>query len=192
MWLSYCRWDAARRETKSLLFKLLKEEGISSLSYLLHPANWFLDIVESHFEPGGQGKYPRIGEPQDGRSLDTWKPHAAELPCRRAACTAYLQTVMWEIHFYLFKPLSAWVSVTNSQNNIPNRRVLWVSLFAILFLKFILFIYLAALGLRCCARAFSSCGERWLLFVAVHGLLVVVASLVEHGQIGRASCRERV
>ena len=38
------------------------------------------------------------------------------------------------------------------------------------------------LGLRFCARAFSSCGERGLLFIAVHGLLVVVASLVvEYG-----------
>ena len=44
--------------------------------------------------------------------------------------------------------------------------------------NYYLFIYLAALGLRCCARAFSSCGERGLLFVAVHGLLIVVASLV--------------
>ena len=52
------------------------------------------------------------------------------------------------------------------------------------FLKiFILFIYfLAALGLCCYARAFSSCGERGLLFAAVHGLLIAVASLVaEHG-----------
>ena len=40
---------------------------------------------------------------------------------------------------------------------------------------------LAALGLRCRVQAFSSCGERGLLFVAVHGLLIVVASLVvEH------------
>ena len=31
---------------------------------------------------------------------------------------------------------------------------------------------------RCCARAFSSCGERGLLFVAVHGILIAVASLV--------------
>ena len=32
------------------------------------------------------------------------------------------------------------------------------------------------------ARAFSSCGERGLLFVAVRGLLIAVASLVaEHG-----------
>ena len=53
-----------------------------------------------------------------------------------------------------------------------------------LFYKFIYFIYLffAALGLRCCVRAFSSCGERGLLFVAVCGLLIAAASLVaEHG-----------
>ena len=52
------------------------------------------------------------------------------------------------------------------------------------FLSFFLLIYLflAALGLRCCARAFSSCGEQGLLFVAVRGLLIAVASLVaEHG-----------
>ena len=50
------------------------------------------------------------------------------------------------------------------------------------FFKFIYFIlFLAALGLRCCTQAFSSCGERWLLFVVVHRLLIAVASLVaEH------------
>ena len=41
---------------------------------------------------------------------------------------------------------------------------------------------MAVLGLRCCAQAFSSCGEPGLLFVAVRGLVTVVASLVaEHG-----------
>ena len=45
-----------------------------------------------------------------------------------------------------------------------------------------LFLFLAALGLHCCVQAFSSCGKRGLLFVAVHGLLIAVASLVaEHG-----------
>ena len=44
---------------------------------------------------------------------------------------------------------------------------------------------MAVLGLRFCARAFSSCGKRGPLFIAVHGLLIglliVVASLVaEH------------
>ena len=47
--------------------------------------------------------------------------------------------------------------------------------------KFI-YLFLAALSLRCCRRAFSSCGERGLLFVAVRGLLIAMASLVaEHG-----------
>ena len=47
---------------------------------------------------------------------------------------------------------------------------------------FLIYLFLAVLGLRCCAQAFSSCGEWELLFVAVHGLLIVVASLVaEHG-----------
>ena len=36
--------------------------------------------------------------------------------------------------------------------------------------------FLAALGLRCCMRALSSCGQWGLLFIAVHGLLIVVAS----------------
>ena len=56
-----------------------------------------------------------------------------------------------------------------------------------LFLKnkfiYYLFIYLflAVLDLRCWAWAFSSCGERGLLFIVVHGVLIAVASLVaEH------------
>ena len=40
------------------------------------------------------------------------------------------------------------------------------------------YLFMAALGLRCCAQAFSSCGERELLFVEEHGLLIAVASLV--------------
>ena len=43
------------------------------------------------------------------------------------------------------------------------------------------FFFLAVLGLHCCAWAFSSCGERGLLFIVVRGLLIAVASLVaEH------------
>ena len=45
-----------------------------------------------------------------------------------------------------------------------------------------IYLFLAALGLRCCVQAFFSCSERGLLIVAVHGLLIAVASLVvEHG-----------
>ena len=40
---------------------------------------------------------------------------------------------------------------------------------------------MAVLGLRFCARAFSSCGKRGPLFIAVRGPLTVTASLVaEH------------
>ena len=40
---------------------------------------------------------------------------------------------------------------------------------------------MAVLGLRFCARAFSSCGKRGPLFIAVHGPLTIAASLVvEH------------
>ena len=61
--------------------------------------------------------------------------------------------------------------------------LLFCSFFFIMEKNIYLFIYLfmAVLGLHCCVRAFSSCGEQGLLFVAVHGLLIVVASLVaEH------------
>ena len=45
-----------------------------------------------------------------------------------------------------------------------------------------IYLFLAALGLHCCTRAFSSCVERGLLFFVVFGLLIAVASLAaEHG-----------
>ena len=71
------------------------------------------------------------------------------------------------------------------------RVVLWTSgdvchctlKFSFFFFLICLFIYLflAVLGLRFCARAFSSCSKRGPLFIAVHGPLTVAASLVaEH------------
>ena len=55
-----------------------------------------------------------------------------------------------------------------------------INLFILLIFFFNLF--LAALSPRCCAQAFSSCGEQGPLFVAVRRLLIGVASLVaEHG-----------
>ena len=41
-----------------------------------------------------------------------------------------------------------------------------------------------ALGLCCCVRAFSSCGEQGLLFVVVRRLLIAVASLVAEWALG--------
>ena len=49
------------------------------------------------------------------------------------------------------------------------------------FFFFLIYLFLAVLGLRFCARAFSSCGKRGPLFIAVRGPLTVAASLVaEH------------
>ena len=51
-----------------------------------------------------------------------------------------------------------------------------------LFIYFEFYLFLAALGLHCCAQAFCSCSERGLLFIVVCGLLIAVASLfAEHG-----------
>ena len=59
-----------------------------------------------------------------------------------------------------------------------------VALFVFFFFFFNKFIYLfifAVLGLRFCARAFSSCSERGPLFIAVRGPLTIAASVVaEH------------
>ena len=57
----------------------------------------------------------------------------------------------------------------------------------LLFLKkiiYLIYLFLAALGLCCCVRAFSSYGEQGLLFVVVCGLLTVVASRCGAGALG--------
>ena len=54
--------------------------------------------------------------------------------------------------------------------------------FFFFFIKLFIYLFLSALGLRCCVQSFSSCGKRGLLSVVVRGLLIAVASLVaEHG-----------
>ena len=61
-----------------------------------------------------------------------------------------------------------------------NKAGILFSHFLFFFFKFsfIYLLFLAALGLCCCTRAFSSCRERGLLFVVVRGLLIAVTSLV--------------
>ena len=50
-----------------------------------------------------------------------------------------------------------------------------LGMFPNLFIYLFVCLFIAALGLCCCAQAFSTCGERGLLFVAKLGLLIVVA-----------------
>ena len=53
--------------------------------------------------------------------------------------------------------------------------------FLICFIYLFIYLFLAVLGLRFCARAFSSFGKRGPLFIAVRGPLTIAASLVmEH------------
>ena len=62
------------------------------------------------------------------------------------------------------------------------------------FLIYLFYLFLSVLGLRFCARAFSSCGERGPLFIAVRRPLTVTASPVaEHGLQTRrlSSCGSR-
>ena len=42
---------------------------------------------------------------------------------------------------------------------------------------------MAVLGLHFCARAFSSCGKRGPLLIAMHGPLTIAASLVEEHRL---------
>ena len=53
---------------------------------------------------------------------------------------------------------------------------------------------MAVLGLRFCVRAFSSCGKRGPLFIAVRGPLTIAASLVAEHRLqtrGLSNCGSR-
>ena len=72
---------------------------------------------------------------------------------------------------------------------------LCVCLFVCFVFNLFLYLFLAVLGLRFCARAFSSCGKWGPLFIAVRGPLTIAASLVvEHRLQTRrlSSCGSRV
>ena len=74
-----------------------------------------------------------------------------------------IQIIYIYIYFFFFK----------GRRDVIIMEGFWVFLF--------IYLFLAVLGLRFCARAFSSCGKQGPLFIAVRGPLTVVASLVaEH------------
>ena len=59
------------------------------------------------------------------------------------------------------------------------RSVVLFCFFGFFKLIYLFYLFLAALGRRCCLWAFSSCGERGLLFVAVHELLIAWLLLLQ-------------
>ena len=97
--------------------------------------------------------------------------------------TIHGNAYMW-VSWVSFIPKQKWeLSMLSSLSIFPRNpsiSTLKTFLFILLFYLFI-YLFLAVLGLRFCARAFSSCGERGPLFIAVRGPLTIVASLVaEH------------
>ena len=68
----------------------------------------------------------------------------------------------------------------NVHSNVKNKYKFWGFFLFLVYLCIYVCIFLAALGLRCCAWVLSSCGKHGLLFIVVRGLLISVASLGEH------------
>ena len=107
-------------------------------------------------------------------SLSPWTDFQIQLPSHRTWPQLALKTIT-EVTTRTYSKM-----VGENLNMFSLFKKIFIYLFFInLFILFYLF--LAVLGLRCCARAFSSCGEWGLLFIAVRRLLIAVASLAaEH------------
>ena len=65
--------------------------------------------------------------------------------------------------------VEAWSLNHWTTREVPIMKFFFLIIFIYLFI--FIFIFLAVLGLRFCARAFSSCGKRGPLFIAVRGPL---------------------
>ena len=90
---------------------------------------------------------------------------------------ADLRTFPKNILFY-----RSYSMIWRSSGDFPTVLQCYIALVGFFKINLFTYLYMAALGLGCCMQASSSCSERGLLLVSVHGLLIVVASLVaEHG-----------
>ena len=82
-------------------------------------------------------------------------------------------TEFWNLYKVMFKYRLNYIYIFINFNSFF---LIFIYLFIYLFLNF-----MAVLGPRFCARAFSSCGKWGPLFIAVRGPLTIAASLVvEH------------
>ena len=91
--------------------------------------------------------------------------HNHTIPERSNCYRLSLISTWTRAFFFFFNTICNWVF-----------HVFFCGLFIYLFILF-----MAVLGLRFCVRAFSSCGKRGPLFIAVRGPLTIAASLVaEH------------
>ena len=120
--------------------------------------------------------YQNVTQRQKVRSF--WKKSADRLTwCRVATNLQFVKKCVKCNKMKHNKTRYACMHLTKSSFKMTNN-----SFFSFLKKSLFIYLFLAALVLRCCAWAFSSCSERGLLFVVVHGLLIAVASfVVEHG-----------
>ena len=108
--------------------------------------------------------------------------------CRYTPCLLYLFiswiistrwllwiTLLWPFMYkYLFESLFSLILDIDLEVDLLGLTVIICLTF---FKNLFIYLFLAALGLRCCVQAFSSCGKRGLFFLAVPSLLIAVASL---------------
>ena len=91
--------------------------------------------------------------------------------------TKHILTIWFNNHALRYLPKGA----ENLCSHGTCTQMFFVFVFVLFIYLFIYLFILAVLGLRFCATAFSSCGKRGPLFIAVRGPLSIVASLVaEH------------
>ena len=99
-------------------------------------------------------------------------------------CISFCFITKWISYKHTYIPISlpSCISLPDDGHSdrcevIPHCDFFFINLFIYLFI----YLFLAVLGLRFCARAFSSCGEWGPLFIAMRGPLTVAASPVaEH------------
>ena len=82
---------------------------------------------------------------------------------------------MWDLPGPGLEPVSPALAGRFLTTELPGKS-LPVGFSCFFFLINFIYLFLAALGLHCCVRALSSCGERGLLLVEVRRLLIAVAS----------------
>ena len=75
--------------------------------------------------------------------------------------------VLFLLHFHL-------------QSECTSGILYWDVFFSFFFIYLFMYVCTAVLGLRFCARAFSSCGKRGPLFIAVRGLTIAASLVAEH------------
>ncbi len=90
---------------------------------------------------------------------------------------------MWDLPGPGLEPVSPALAGRFLTTAPPGKSLIYLFIYLTIhsFLHSFTYLLMAVLGLRFCARAFSSCGKRGPLFIAVRGPLTIAASLVaEH------------